>query len=64
MTCYTCGQHIGNVKRDKILAIPISELHVRCIKCFWPVVNDPRFVNERGECRMCFLQEKEVEQHV
>ena len=49
--CVTCGREM--VPRSGIdpMTIPLSEHHIRCLKCHWPVARVS--INENGLCRNC-----------
>lgn len=51
--CLCCMRDLSPVKSKGIdpLTISLSEYHVRCVRCCWPVVKS--FVREGGLCPIC-----------
>lgn len=49
--CVTCGREM--VPRSGIdpMMIPLSEHHIRCARCNWPIAKS--VIDENGLCRIC-----------
>lgn len=57
--CPTCHRAFEEKKKGRgvdPLTIPLSEYHVRCVLCQWPV--DKRLVDAKGRCRICMRKER------
>lgn len=62
--CPTCSQETWVIDDDtgiNPLDIPMSEYHVRCRECLWPVAKS--IVTSDGLCEICNTKKKEKEEH-
>lgn len=50
-TCPTCHLRIPLDDRELALSITISEYHVRCERCQWPVAK--KIMPDDGICHIC-----------
>lgn len=60
--CPTCTREYDVIEYYGIdpLDIPISEYHVRCRKCLWPVAMS--IVSDDGLCELCTMELREGSQ--
>lgn len=50
--CPCCGRKLPKEKEEiDPLNVPMSDFHVRCVKCLWPVAKN--IITENGICRVC-----------